>query len=254
MKVIFLGTGTSFGVPSVGCSCRVCRSDNLKNKRLRSSVYVVHNDVRFLVDCSNDLRQQALLYEIVRVDGVFFTHNHADHFAGIDELRIFNLLNENKPIDLFADRIVVEDVRRRYDYFFHPIQIGGGVPNIDVHLIEGEFDWRGIHIVPLPVRHGNLDILGFRFNDFVYVTDASFIPEETMAKMHNAQLLVLNALRRRPHSTHFSVAEALNIAQRLQPKQTYFTHMCHDLDHDEVNASLPPDCQLAYDGLTVEIP
>jgi phosphoribosyl 1,2-cyclic phosphate phosphodiesterase len=128
------------------------------------------------------------------------------------------------------------------------------VPNIDVHLIEGECDWRGIHVVPLPVRHGKIDILGFRFDDFAYVTDASFIPESTLEKMKGLQLLVLNALRRRPHSTHFSLPQAVEIARQLHPKQTYFTHVCHDLDHDETNASLPPEYQLAYDGLVVEIP
>jgi phosphoribosyl 1,2-cyclic phosphate phosphodiesterase len=167
---------------------------------------------------------------------------------------MFNILNENKPIVVFADRIVSEDIQRRYDYFFHPVQLGGGVPNLDVRFIDEEFDWRGIHVVPLPVRHGKLDILGFRFNDFAYVTDASFIPESTLDRMRGLEMLVLNALRRRPHSTHFSLGQAVEIAGRLQPKQAYFTHICHDLDHDETNAGLLPEYQLAYDGLIVEIP
>lgn len=252
MRVVFLGTGTSFGVPIIGCRCQVCQSENPKNKRLRASVYCVEGDSRVLIDCSTDFRQQALTHQIDRMDAVLFTHNHADHISGIDDLRIYNLVH-HRAIDVYGNENVIDDIKRRYDYCFSPVQIGGGVPQFELHRADAPFRIGEIAITPIPVWHGSMEILGYRLNDFCYVTDANKIPESSLAEMRGLKLLVINALREKPFATHFSLAEALEIAKALQPRQAYFTHISHRLDHEEINSTLPAEYQLAYDGLTVDL-
>lgn len=252
MKITILGSGTSCGVPMIGCDCEVCTSANPKNKRLRSSAYVETEKAKFLIDCSADFRQQALTHQIRRIDALFITHAHSDHVGGLDDLRIYNYLQDS-PIKCYGSIPVLEELRKRYDYCFNPAQIGGGVPQIELIPFEEPFELAGIKITPLPVMHGRLPIQGYRFDDFTYISDASFIPDETKEKIMGARILVINALRHRPHSTHFSLTEALEVSNEFQPEKTYFTHISHQLEHWTTNHYLPPDARLAYDGMTIDM-
>jgi len=252
MKVTILGSGTSCGVPMIGCKCEVCTSTNPRNKRLRSSALIQTDSATFLIDCGPDFRQQALTHNITHIDAIFLTHSHSDHVAGIDDLRIFNFL-QGAPMKIFASPDVLKDIKKRYDYTFNPPQIGGGVPELELHPVTAPFDFMGTHVTPLPIMHGKIPILGYRFDNFTYITDASYITEKTIEKIQNTQVLVLNALRREPHETHFSLGEALEVARRIAPRQTYFTHISHRLEHEATNHSLPPNAQLAYDGLIIKV-
>lgn len=253
MRVTVLGSGTSFGVPMIGCRCAVCTSPDPRNRRTRSSIHVeVRPDCAFLVDTSIDLRQQALATGIRRVDAVFFTHTHSDHVNGLDEVRSFNYL-QGGPVTLLSRQDILDDIARRFEHCFRPPQMGAGVPDIVLRPVEGPLEFRGVRVTPIPVKHGVLDILGWRFDDFAYVTDASAIPESSMDLLRGVEVLILNALRHEPHPTHMSLGEALAVARRLRPRQTYFTHICHDLEHAATNRSLPPEAQLAHDGLVIEV-
>lgn len=253
-RVTFLGSGTSAGVPMIGCSCATCQSSDPHDKRLRPSIYLVVEDgPSILVDTSTDLRQQALTYGVTRLDAILFTHPHVDHILGLDEVRRFNYLHR-RAIPAYADATTASDLRKTFHYVFDPpAQKGGGVPQIDLSIIDGPFDVQGVRVRPVPLFHGGRQILGFRFGTFAYLTDCNRIPEDSWPLLAALDTLVLDALRHRPHPTHFTVAEALEVVRRLQPRQTYFTHMCHDLPHAETNASLPPGVQLAHDGLKFDI-
>jgi phosphoribosyl 1,2-cyclic phosphate phosphodiesterase len=253
-RVTFLGSGTSAGVPMIGCACATCQSTDPHDKRLRPSIHLVVEDgPSILVDTSTDLRQQALTHGVARVDAILFTHPHVDHILGLDEVRRFNYL-QRRAIPAYADASTARDLRRTFHYVFDPpAEKGGGVPQIDLRLIEGAFDVHGVRVLPVPLLHGARQILGFRFGTFAYLTDCNRIPEESWALLAGLDTLVLDALRHRPHPTHFTVAEALEVITRLQPRQTYLTHMCHDLPHAETNDSLPPGVELAYDGLKFDI-
>jgi len=252
MKITILGSGTSTGIPMIGCACEVCRSDNPKNKRLRSSAFLETAEAHILIDCSTDLRQQALAYNITRINAVFLTHSHSDHVAGIDDLRIFNYWQGEK-IKFFGSPQTLEDIKKRFDYCFDPPQKGGGVPQLELIPVQGELEFWGIKVTPLPVMHGKIPILGFRFDDFTYITDASFISEETIEKTKGTRVLILNALRQKPHSTHFSIAQAIEISRRIAPEQTWFIHLAHQVEHESANRDLPPNARLAYDGLVIEM-
>ncbi len=253
-RITFLGTGTSHGVPMIGCACGTCRSSDPRDRRLRPSIHVdVQGGPSVLVDTSTDLRQQALAHAIARVDAILFTHSHADHVMGLDEVRRFNVLQQ-QAIPAYADRRTADDLRRTFGYVFDPPpEQGGGIPQIELRPIEGPFAFDGLDIVPVPILHGRRPILGFRFGAFAYLTDCSAIPESSWALLDGLDVLVLDALRHRAHPTHFSVAEALAVVERLRPGQTYFTHICHDLPHEATNRSLPPRVELAYDGLALDI-
>jgi len=254
MRVTFLGTGTSHGVPMIGCRCETCRSEDPHDRRLRPSIYVeVHDGPAVLVDTSTDLRQQALTYDVARVDAILFTHSHADHIMGLDEVRRFNVV-QGGSIPAFADTETANGVRRTFHYIFDgPPQKGGGVPQIDLHAIDGPFDVAGFEVVPVKLFHGRLPVLGFRFGPFAYLTDCNRIPDESWPLLQNLDVLVLDALRHRPHPTHFSVAEALEVVEKLAPRRALFTHICHDLPHATTNAALPAGVELAHDGLVLHV-
>lgn len=253
-RVTFLGTGTSHGVPMIGCTCDTCRSDDPRDRRLRPSIYVqVEQGPAILVDTATDLRQQALTYALPRVDAILFTHSHADHVMGIDEVRRFNVMQRG-AIPAYADARTAADLRRMFDYIFSPpAELGGGVPQIDLHLIDGPVAIGGVQVRPIPVLHGRLPVLGFRFGSFAYLTDCNGIPDSSFALLHGLDVLVLDALRHRPHPTHFTVAEALAVAARIAPRRTLFTHICHDVPHAASTAALPAGVELACDGLRLDV-
>lgn len=253
-RVTFLGTGTSHGVPMIGCPCAVCHSDDPRDRRLRPSIHVdVDGGPALLVDTATDLRQQALTNGISRVDAVLFTHSHADHVMGLDELRRFNAV-KGAHIPVYADAETGAELRRIFAYAFTPpAGPSGGVPELALTDIDGSFVVDGVSVVPVPILHGRRPILGFRVGTFAYLTDCSAIPEPSYALLERLDVLVLDALRHRPHPTHFTVAEAVTAATRIGARQTYFTHICHDLPHAATCAALPPGMALAYDGQVVTI-
>lgn len=253
-RVTFLGTGTSHGVPMIGCECATCRSTDPRDSRLRPSIYVdVPGRGRILVDSSTDLRQQALRYNVTRVDAVVYTHGHADHILGLDELRRFNML-QGGSIPCYADRRTWEILKKTFFYVFDGIaRQGGGVPLLEPHEIDGPFATVGVHILPVPIVHGRTPILGLKFGSFAYLTDCSAIPDSSWPLLQGVETLVIDALRHKPHPTHFTVAEALVAVERIAPRRAYFTHMAHELPHAETCARLPPGVELAYDGLVLDV-
>ena len=253
-RVTFLGTGTSHGVPMIGCECATCRSTDPRDSRLRPSIYVdVPGRGRILVDSSTDLRQQALRYNVTRVDAVVYTHGHADHILGLDELRRFNML-QGGSIPCYADRRTWEILKKTFFYVFDGIaRQGGGVPLLEPHEIDGPFATVGVHILPVPIVHGRTPILGLKFGSFAYLTDCSAIPDSSWPLLQGVETLVIDALRHKPHPTHFTVAEALVAVDRIAPRRAYFTHMAHELPHAETCARLPPGVELAYDGLVLDV-
>jgi len=252
MQVLFLGTGTSHGVPMIGCNCAVCRSDDPRDNRLRPSVYLECDDgLRVLVDTTPDLRQQALRYHLDRVDAVLYTHAHADHILGLDELRRYNHLTR-RAMPLYASAATLADLTRTFAYVFDAeAPKGGGVPELCLNTIVGPFCLGRTLVQPLTVFHGGRPVLAFRIGGFAYLTDCNEIPEETFGQLQDLDVLVLDALRHRPHPTHFSLSEAVSVAGRIGAKQTWFTHCCHDLGHAETCATLPERVALAYDGLRI---
>jgi phosphoribosyl 1,2-cyclic phosphate phosphodiesterase len=257
LRITLLGTGTSHGVPMIGCACAVCRSSDPRDRRTRPSILVEmpeagHGVRNVLVDTSTDLRAQALAFGLARVDAILFTHSHADHILGLDEVRRFNVL-QRTAIPAFGDERTVEDIRRTFAYVFQPCGGGGGVPQISLFRIGGPFTFGGLDIVPIPLWHGRRPILGFRFGPFAYLTDCSRIPDESWPLLEGVRTLVVDALRDRPHPTHFSVAQAIEAAARIAPERTYLTHICHDLPHEATCARLPRGVELAYDGLVLDL-
>ena len=254
MKVTILGTGTSQGVPVIGCTCETCTSTNPKDKRLRTSAYIEIDDTSILIDTSADFRQQMLDNKFDDVDTVLFTHHHIDHIAGLDDLRQINQRLE-KSIDLYGNSLTIDELSVTFRYVFDErLRSHMAVPLVDMHKIENKpFTVNGIDIIPIEVIHGRLPIFGYRIGNFAYVTDASFIAEEEEKKLEGLDVLVLNALRERPHPTHFNIEQATELAKKYGAKKTYFTHMTHEVLHDRVNAELPPGIELGYDGLTFEL-
>jgi phosphoribosyl 1,2-cyclic phosphate phosphodiesterase len=254
VKITFLGTGTSHGVPMIGCDCAACGSADPRDNRLRPSIYVETAGAAVLVDAGPDLRQQALRARIRRVDAIVFTHGHADHILGLDDVRRFNALKQG-AMPCYGDRPTLADIERMFGYVFDPrTPKGGGLPLVDLVEIDGPFTVGDLHIRPVPIFHGPRPILGLRFGAFAYLTDCNRIPDESLALLDGLDVLVLDALRIRPHPTHFSLDEAVEAARRIAARQTYFTHMCHDLPHAPTNARLPGGMELAYDGLVLEVP
>lgn len=253
-RVTFLGTGTSHGVPMIGCPCATCRSTDRRDRRTRPSIHLaVADGPAILVDTSTDLRQQAIDWDVMRVDAVLFTHSHADHVMGLDDLRRFNGL-QGGAIPAYADAHTASEITRIFKYVFEPPEEkGGGIPQITLTTIAGPFEVNGVSVTPVPLLHGRRPILGFRFGRFAYLTDCSAIPDESWPLLDNLDVLVLDALRHRPHPTHFTVEQALAVVARLRPRQAWLTHICHDLPHAETNRGLPAGVALAYDGLVLDV-
>lgn len=256
MKVTVLGSGTSHGVPVPGCNCAVCTSTDPKNKRCRPSIVVTtDNGANILVDTPPELRLQLLASHVTRLDAILYTHSHADHIFGLDDVRSFNM-RQKMTMPVYAEPTVERDIRRIYEYIFTVTQEGGGKPQIEINGLEPlrPLVIDGLEILPLRVFHGNLPILAFKFGtSFAYVTDVSRIPDETWPYLKNLDLLILDAVRREPHETHFHLAESLKVVSNLKPKRTLFTHLSHDYDHAAVNRELPPGVELAYDTQVVEV-
>jgi phosphoribosyl 1,2-cyclic phosphate phosphodiesterase len=254
VRVLFLGTGTSHGVPMIGCDCRVCRSSDPRDSRLRPSIYLELDDgVRVLVDTTPDLRTQALRHDLRRIDAVLFTHSHADHVMGLDEIRRFNVMS-GTPMPMYGDAATIADLRRMFAYVFESdAPRGGGVPDLRLWQLGGPFLLGQQEIDPVPITHGPWTILGFRMGPFAYLTDCSGVPDASLARLEGVDTLVLDALRHRPHPTHFTVEQAVAMARRIGARRTYLTHVCHDLAHEETCAALPAGITLAYDGLAIEV-
>jgi phosphoribosyl 1,2-cyclic phosphate phosphodiesterase len=253
-RVTFLGTGTSHGVPMIGCMCATCRSTDPRDRRLRPSIYIeVAGGARLLVDSSTDLRQQALASGLTRIDAVLYTHAHADHILGLDELRRFNMI-QGTSIPCYADARTWDALKRSFFYVFDEItRHGGGVPQLEPREINGPFDVEGVRVLPIRILHGKLPILGFRFGTFAYLTDCSAIPDDSWPLLDGVETLVIGALRDKPHPTHFTVDQALQAVTRIAPRRAFFTHMAHDLPHAATCARLPRGVELAYDGLTLDV-
>lgn len=256
MRVTFLGTGTSQGIPMIGCACAVCRSDAPEDTRFRASIVVTHDDgTQVLVDTTPDLRSQALRWQLTRVDAVVYTHSHADHIFGLDELRRFIALKGGGTLSVHGDALTIAELQRIFAYAFSaPAELGGGVPRLVPVVVESPFEIAGTPWLPVPILHGRRPIHGYRIGSFAYLTDCSQVPDESWALLEGLDLLVIGALRDRAHPTHFSLAEAVDAARRTGARRTLFTHMCHDLGHAETNARLPEGMALAYDGLSVTLP
>lgn len=252
MRITFLGTGTSHGVPMIGCDCPVCHSTDSNDKRTRSSVVVESNGTSLLIDTTPELRLQVLRENIRQIDAVLFTHAHADHVFGLDDVRRFNDLS-GRPMPCYGSSATLATIRRAYEYVFVPTQLGGGKPSLDLLPVDGQFTVDGVDVLPVKVMHGKLHILGYRIGSFAYLTDVSRIPEQSMSLLHDLNVLVIGVIRHQPHETHFCVNQALEVVQELQPKRTYFTHIAHRLGHEETNATLPPHVRLAYDGLKIDL-
>jgi phosphoribosyl 1,2-cyclic phosphate phosphodiesterase len=254
--MILLGTGTSVGVPSIGCGCDVCLSPNPKNRRTRASAIVGLPEGNLLIDTSPDLRQQLLREQIGLVHAVLYTHEHADHIFGLDDLRLMQF-HLGGPVPLYCEERVEIRIRKSYDYAFvsteglHP----GAVPQLTLNRIGTDpFDILGTRVVPVRLKHGpRFDVLGFRFGNVAYCTDVNAISQESLDLLAGLDVLILDALRPKGHATHFGLEEAVEIARQLAPRQTFFTHMSHELEHEATNEMLPPNMALAYDGQRIPL-
>lgn len=251
IRVTFLGTGTSIGVPVITCDCPVCMSEDEHDKRLRTSVMVKVHNRTFVIDCGPDFRIQMLRERVMNLDAVIFTHEHRDHIAGLDDIRAFNYVL-NKKIDIYGTKQVMEAIRIALPYIFSESRYFGA-PQLTVHCIDQKpFLIHDVEFIPIQVLHEKLPVNGYRIGDFTYITDASSISDKEKEKIRGSKVIVLNALRNSKHVSHFSVAEAVELLQELKPEAAYLTHLSHFVGlHEEVNSRLPENIRLAYDGLTV---
>ena len=253
MLVKILGCATSTGVPVVGCDCDVCTSDNPRNKRTRSSLLIQTKGKNILIDSSTDLRFQALEYDIKRIDAVLYTHSHADHTHGIDDLRTFNFINDME-IPCFANEETVNNLKNNFSYIFDDFPAFGGKPRLNLIPINGTFQFENIEIEPVEILHAQWLINGYKIGTMAYLTDCSGIPDSSIKKLENLDLLIIGALRYKPHKAHFNVDEAVDMVNELNPKLAIFTHMSDKLDYDQLNNELPEHIEPAYDGQEFELP
>ncbi|HEV2288102.1 MAG TPA: MBL fold metallo-hydrolase [Candidatus Acidoferrales bacterium] len=252
MKVTVLGSGTSMGVPTLACRCSVCRSADPRDQRTRPSVLLSYNGRNVVIDTTPDFRLQALRSEIDHLDAILYTHAHADHILGLDDIRPFNQ-KQRSAIPVYASDETIAILRRTFAYIFEPQTAESSVPQIEIHAIKEPFNLFGAHITPVPVRHGPLTVLGFRIGTIAYLTDFSSIPETSGPMLGGLDHLILDALRYTPHPMHSTVDQSLAIVRELAPRHAWFTHICHDLGHEATNAKLPQNVQLSYDGLSFEV-
>lgn len=253
MKITFLGTGTSQGVPVIGCDCAVCTSPDKHDKRLRSAIWINTPEASIVVDTGPDFRYQMLRAKVNRLDAVVFTHGHKDHTAGMDDIRAYNFFQQ-KAMDIYATLETQSVIRREFSYIFENANYPG-IPLVNMHTIRNEpFSINGLQLLPVRVLHYKLEVFGFRIGDFTYITDANYIAPEEMEKIKGSKVLVLNALRHEPHISHFTLEEAVAVAREAGAEQTYFTHISHQLGlHETLNKELPQGMALAYDGLELDM-
>lgn len=249
MKITFLGTGTSQGVPVIACECETCLSEDFRDKRLRTSVLIQNEETTLVIDAGPDFRQQMLRENVRRLDAIILTHEHKDHIAGMDDVRAFNYKSRD-AIDIFAEERVQKAVRKEYSYVFAEYQYPG-IPKMRLNQItDYVFTIKGIALIPLRVFHYRLPVYGFRIGDFAYITDANYVPEETKEKLIGIKYLVINALRKEKHISHFNLREAIDLIREISPRKAFITHVSHQMgSYEDVQADLPPEIILAYDGL-----
>jgi len=249
-----LGSGTSMGVPTIGCDCAVCNSDDPRDRRTRPSIMVQWNGHTVLIDTTPDFREQAIREHIQRIDAILYTHGHADHILGLDDVRplSFRRTTGGGKIPLFATENTAQVLRHIFRYIFEGDYKYGGLAQVELKDVDGPIEIGGAKFVPLRVNHGEYPIEAYRFGSAAYLTDFSSVPEETMQQLQGLDILFLDALRHNPHPTHSTVEQSLEIVDQLKPKRAFFTHISHDLPHEETNASLPPNVRLSHDGLKLE--
>lgn len=253
MKITFLGTGTSQGIPVIGCDCDVCQSEDFRDNRLRTSIMIEANGKVFVIDTGPDFRQQMLRQKVHNIDGIIYTHEHRDHIAGLDDIRPINYMMQ-KPIEIYGEERVLEALKQMVPYAFHENKYPG-VPDISLNLIYNHgFFIENIEFIPIRVYHYKLPVLGFRIGDFTYITDANYIAEKEKEKMVGTKYLVINALRKKKHISHFNLTDALQIINELSPRKAYLIHMSHQMGlHKNISAKLPENVKFAYDTLTIEV-
>lgn len=252
IEVLFLGTGTSHGVPMIGCDCSVCRSADPRDKRNRCSVLISHAGARILVDTPPELRLSCIANDVRSVDAVLYTHHHADHIVGLDDMRRFNCLS-GSAVPCYGSVRTLCEIRQTFRYAFHTEHLGGGIPHLRLIEVGGPFEAAGLAVEPVRVLHGCTEVLGYRIGSFAYVTDVKTLPPAAVERLTGLDTLVLGVLRHRPHSTHLSVSEALDLLDVLKPRRAFFTHIAHNLGHAETEARLPDNVRLAYDGLLIGV-
>jgi phosphoribosyl 1,2-cyclic phosphate phosphodiesterase len=254
VKITFLGTGTSQGVPIIACNCKVCKSSDWHDKRLRSSIMIEHNNVIIIIDSGPDFRYQMLRENVKRIDAILFTHEHKDHTAGLDDIRAYNYVS-GKPMDIYAEERVQTSLRREFAYIFEN-ESYPGVPKVIMHSItpDSSFNVTGINVVPIRLQHHQLPILGFRIDDFAYLTDIKHISSEEKIKLKDCQYLVVSGLRKEEHACHFSFSEAIGLINEIKPKKGYITHISHQLGlYNELLSELPENISIAYDQMIILI-
>jgi phosphoribosyl 1,2-cyclic phosphate phosphodiesterase len=251
-KVTFLGTGTSQGVPVIACNCKVCTSTNPKDNRLRTSVLFQIDQLNIIIDSGPDFRYQVLRTGIQHLDAILFTHEHRDHIAGLDDVRSFNFV-QKKAMPIYGNKLVMNQIKREFHYVFESNY--PGIPQLEIHQINGEpFALENITVIPIEVFHHKLPVFGFRIHDFTYITDANTIPKQGYDKIYGTKILVLNALQKDNHISHFTLDEALKVIDTIKPEKAYLTHISHNMGlHDDVSKELPSNVELAFDGLSITI-
>ena len=252
VRLTVLGSGTSMGVPTIGCRCAVCRSEDPHDKRTRPSALLQYSGRNVVIDTTPDFRAQALRSGLERLDAVLFTHAHADHILGLDDVRPFNF-HQKTDVPIYGSRSTIETIQRMFRYIFDGSSPFGWTPSVKVNVVEGPVELFGLLFTPVPVLHGNLEVLGYRFGRAAYLTDFSQIPESSYSLLEDLDVLFLDALRYVPHPTHCTVDQALAYVERFHPRQAFFTHICHDLSHEATNAKLPQHVRLSYDGMQLEV-